>query len=431
MSAPPPEGPQRCPRPPSAGPQRRPGPIPIAGLRGLAAYHVPRHPAPIDLPLHGNEGPPPAPELFATLSDPDLIRRYPSAAKLEALLAARLGGEPAQVLVTAGADEALDRAFRTYVAAGDEVVLPSPTFVMLPHYARVIGAVVRAPSWACEAFPEAEVLAAMNDSTRAVALVSPNNPTGAVIAKEVIVRIARAAPAALMLVDFAYIETADEDPTAEILASTDNALIFRTLSKVWGLAGLRVGYVVGPAWLVKPMRAAGPPYSVSSPSLALAAAHLASGEGAMRAYVAAVRDERARLYEVLLECGARPVHSEANFVFARFASESQAGWFRDGLAALGIGIRVFPGEAGIADGARVTCPGNAAQAERLIAAVRAVTTPSEWSFVKTVDEISAARAAGRVAIALGDPDGPEAQSLLAAGAARVLRLAADMGEVWR
>lgn len=405
------------------------GPIAIAGLRGLAAYHVPRHPAPIDLPLHGNEGPPPSPDLYATLTDPDYIRRYPSSAKLEALLAARLGLEPAQVLVTAGADEALDRAFRTYVSEGDDVVLPSPTFVMLPHYARVVGAVVRSPAWSAEAFPEAEVMAVLGDKTRAVALVSPNNPTGAVISKETILRVARAAPNALMLVDFAYIETADEDPTAEILASVDNALVFRTLSKVWGLAGLRVGYVAGPVALVKPLRAAGPPYSVAAPSLALATAHLASGEGTMRAYVAAVRQERERLYEVLLECGARPVRSEANFVFARFASESQACWFRDGLAALGIGIRIFPGEAGIADGARVTCPGDAAQAERLLSAVRAVTSPSEWTFVASSEEIAAVRAAGRVAIAIGDPS--DAAQLLAAGAARVVRVAEDMGGVWR
>jgi len=407
------------------------GPVAITGLRGLAAYHVPRHPAPIDLPLHGNEGPPPPPELFATLTDTDLIRRYPSAARLEALLALRLGVAPANVLVTAGADEALDRALRTYVAAGDEVILPSPTFVMLPHYARVIGAVVRAPVWSAEAFPEVEVLAALNDKTRAVALVSPNNPTGATIAKEVILRVARAAPNALMLVDFAYIETADEDPTAEILASVSNALVFRTLSKVWGLAGLRVGYVAGPVDLIKPLRAAGPPYSVSAPSLALAAAHLVTGEGTMRAYVAAVRQERTRLYEVLLECGARPVRSEANFVFARFASEAQACWFRDGLAALGIGIRIFPGEVGIADGARVTCPGDAAQAERLIAAVRAVTSPSEWTFVTHAGEIAVARMTGRVAIGIGDPASAEAQALLAAGAARVVRVAEDMGGVWR
>ena len=407
------------------------GPTAIAGLRGLAAYYVPRHPAPIDLPLHGNEGPPPSPELYAALADPDFVRRYPSSAKLEALLAGRLGVEAARVLVTAGADEALDRAFRTYVTEGDEVVLPSPTFVMLPHYARVVGAVVRSPAWSAEAFPEPEVMAALNDKTRAVALVSPNNPTGAVISKEAILRVARAAPNALMLVDFAYIETADVDPTAEILASCDNALVFRTLSKVWGLAGLRVGYVAGPVSLIEPLRAAGPPYSVAATSLALALAHLASGEATMRAYVAAVRQERDRLYEVLLECGARPVRSEANFVFARFASESQACWFRDGLAALGIGIRIFPGEAGLADGARVTCPGDAAQAARLMSAVHAVTTPSEWTFVTNASEIAAVRAAGRVAIAVAEPEGESARGLLAAGAARVVRSAEDMGGVWR
>ncbi len=347
--------------------------VPIPGLQGLSAYHVPKARAVIDLPLHGNEGPPPPAALLATALAPDAIRRYPSASALEAYLAERIGVPQDWVLVTAGADEALDRAFRSYVVAGDEVVLPSPTFVMLPHYARVIGAVINAPAWPGEVFPEAEVVAAIGERTRAVALVSPNNPTGAVIDPEAIVRIAAAAPHALMLVDFAYVETAHADPTRE-LAQLDNVLVFRTLSKVWGLAGLRVGYVIGRPELVRPLRAAGPPYSVSAPSVALALAHLASGEATMQAYVAAVKVERDMLYDIMRECGLAPVRSQANFVFARCGSPARALAVRDGLAALGIGIRAFPGEPGIDDGVRVTCPGNAVDAARLYAAIRAVTS---------------------------------------------------------
>lgn len=404
---------------------------PVPGLRGLTAYHVPRHPAPIDLALHANEGPPAPADLFVRLADPELARRYPSAARLEAVLAERLGVEPGRVLVTAGADEALDRAFRAFVAPGDAVVLPSPTFVMLPLYARLAGAVVQAPPWPAEAFPEAEVRALLAAAPRpkAVALVSPNNPTGAVIPTDTLLGMISAAPDVLMLVDFAYIEVAEHDPTAAVLAH-DNALVFRTLSKVWGLAGLRVGYVVGPAPLIAAMRAAGGPYSVASTSVALALSHLATGEAGMRAYVDAVRRERVPLFEVLARYGARPVRSEANFVFARLASSRATLWLRDGLAALGIGIRVFPGEPGIDDGARITCPGDAAQHARLLDAIAAVLDPARWALVPgTPEAIGAARAQGRVPIALGDPDAPSAHTLLAAGAARVVRSAEDLGAI--
>ena len=401
---------------------------PVPGLRGLTAYHVPRHPAPIDLALHANEGPPVPAALFDSVRDPELARRYPSAARLEAVLAQRLGIEPGRLRVTAGADEALDRAFRAFVAPDDTVVLPSPTFVMLPHYARLAGAVVYAPPWPAEVFPEAAVLDALESGDpkpRAVALVSPNNPTGAVIPTDTLLRIARAAPDVLMLVDFAYVEVAERDPTAEVLA-LPNTLVFRTLSKVWGLAGLRVGYVAGPAPLIAVLRAAGGPYSVASTSVQLALAHLASGEHAMRAYVDEVRRERGPLYERLAEHGLRPVRSEANFVFARLPSEAAAFWLRDGLAALGIGIRIFPGEPGISDGARITCPGDAAQLTRLLDGIAAVMDPSRWSLVsgvEGVEAIRATRARGEVPIALGDPSAPAAHDLLAAGAARVVRSA--------
>lgn len=408
---------------------------PIPGLRGLLAYAVPKHPAPIDLPLHGNEGPAPSPALFSALgANPELLRRYPSTASLEALLARRMGLDPARVLVTAGADEALDRAFRAFLAEGDAVVLPSPTFVMLPHYARLIGARVIAPPWPAEDFPTAAVLDTIDPATRAIALVSPNNPTGAVIPKDTISAIAEAAPHAAIFVDFAYIETAESDPTRELLRHP-NVLIFRTLSKVWGLAGARVGYILGSPEAVTWLRAAGPPYPCSALSLAVAEHQLTSGEATMRAYVDAVRRERGALYDLFVELGTAPVRSQGNFVFVRCGSKSRALWLRDGLAGLGIGVRAFPGEPDIADGVRITCPGDEASFARLVRAVRAVLRPAAkldrtealfglagpaWFFGRTLDDLKHARVVGAVPIGLGDPSTPAAHAMLAAGAARVV-----------
>lgn len=408
---------------------------PIPGLRGLSAYKVPQHPAPIDLPLAGNEGPCPPIDLTGELLrlGPELLRRYPDARPLSAMLAARFGVTPDRLLVTAGADDALDRAFRAFLSAGDTVVLPSPTFVMLPHYARLLGATMVTPSWPAEEFPVEAVEAALEAGPKALALVSPNNPTGAAIPTATLLSLARRAPNTLVMVDFAYVEMADEDPTVELL-ELPNVLVFRTLSKAWGLAGLRVGYVLGDPGLIQVLRAAGPPYAVTAASLALAERHLEHHEAAMRAYVEVVRREREALFDALMRCGTRPVRSAGNFVFARCRSEAQAVWLRDGLASLGIGVRAFPGDPWVADGVRITCPGDREQTERLIHAIEATLAPQDrltrveeldglarpaWFLAKDLVEIALARAKGAVPIAVGDPNEAYAQTLLAAGAARV------------
>lgn len=415
-------------------------PRPIPPLCDLPPYKVPHAAAPIDLWLHGNEGQAPPVALLESLRDPELARRYPSAATLEAELALRLGVPAGWVCVTAGADDALDRVFRSYLASGwgpREVVLPLPTFVMLPHYARICGTTVRTAAWPGERFPEDEVLAALGPDTRAVALVTPNNPTGAVIPIETIHRIGRAAPDALMLVDLAYGEMADADVTKSAL-DLPNALVFRTFSKAWGLAGARVGYVVGRPELLAPLRAVAPPFAVAGPSLWLARERLRTGEAAMAEYVRAVRAERAHLTKVLTDLGASVVPSQANFVFARLPSKARALWLRDGLGGLGIGVRAFPAEAEIADGVRITCPADAAQLERLERALRAVLAPEvriavddpaaiervagkpAWVYARTPEALARARAVGAVPVGLGACDEAERAALFQAGAARIV-----------
>lgn len=409
---------------------------PTPGLRGLSAYKVPQHPAPIDLVLSGNEGPCPPIDLTGELLrvGPEVLRRYPDARALTAKLAARFGVTADRLLVTAGADDALDRAFRAFLSAGDTVVLPSPTFVMLPHYARLIGATMVTPTWAAEDFPVEAVEAALDAGPpRAIALVSPNNPTGAAIPTGTLLSLAKRSPSTLVMVDFAYVEMADEDPTMALL-ELPNVLVFRTLSKAWGLAGLRVGYVLGDPRLIAILRAAGPPYAVTAASLALAERHLDQNEGAMRGYVELVRKEREALFDALARCGTRPVRSAGNFVFARCRSEAQAVWLRDGLASLGIGVRAFPGDPWVGDGVRITCPGNREQTERLIHAIEATLAPQDrlmrvdeldglarpaWFLARDVVEIAYARSKGAVPIAVGDPKDAFSQTLLAAGAARV------------
>jgi histidinol-phosphate aminotransferase len=323
---------------------------------------------PVDLRLDSNEGPAPARGVVKALAriDPEVLRRYPRAAALEAGLARRFSLAPAQVLVTAGADEALDRICRTFLARR-EIVLPVPTFEMLEKYALACGAKVREVPWVRGGFPRAHVLRATSARTAAIAVVSPNNPTGLVASAADLRALSRARPGALLIVDLAYAEFADEDLTAAALA-LPNALVTRTFSKAYGLAGLRVGYVLGPERLVSRLRA-GSPFPVSGPSLALAAARLNEGDRDVRANVRRVRREGERLVATLRRLGARAERSQANFVLGRVRDAASV---RDGLARLGIAVRGWPGRRHLEDALRITLPGDPRAFARLQRALATV-----------------------------------------------------------
>ncbi len=348
--------------------------VPSPGASAVAPYRPrPRRPG-VDLRLDGNEGPGTPRGLLEALArvDPDAVRCYPDAAPLEEMLAARLGVEPGRVLLTAGADEAIDRACRAFLAPGREAVLPEPTFEMLPRYVSLAGGALVTVPWPDGPFPLGAALDAVGRRTAMVVVVSPNNPTGAVATASDLARLSSAAPGAVLLVDLAYAEFADEDLTAAALA-LPNAVALRSLSQAWGLAGLRVGYAAGPARLLGFMRASGGPYSVSGPSIALAGARLRGAGGDPTPYLAAVRRERAALHELLRRLGAEPYPSQANFVLARFGD---AAGTRGGLAALGIAVREFQGQALLAGCLRITCPGDPAAFVRLTTALERVLAPS-------------------------------------------------------
>ena len=346
---------------------------PAQRVAGVAPYQVPRHPAPIDLDLRGNEGAVPDPDLWPATLDPEVLRRYPDPSGVQARLAARFGVRPDRVLVTAGGDDGLDRLCRAVLEPGRTAVLPAPGFEMTRRYARLAGAEVVAVPWPGAAFPVDAVVAACGPDTGLVAVTSPNNPTGAVISRDGLERVCAAARAvgAVVLVDLAYVEFADDDLTPAALAH-DHVVVLRTLSKAAGLAGLRVGCMLGHPTVLGWMKAAGAPYAVASPSLAVAARSLDAGDAAMARFVEDVRAGRARIAAALRAAGCAVVPSQANFVFAR---RSQVGWMADGLAGLGVGVRTFAGQPDLADAVRVACPPSAAGVDRFCAALSAVTAP--------------------------------------------------------
>jgi histidinol-phosphate aminotransferase len=299
------------------------------------------------------------------------LRRYPDASTLEADLARRHGVQPDEVLVTAGGDDAIDRLCRRYLQGGRTLNLTAPTFSMFFHHARLAGGNTCTVPWWSGAYPVAAMADSVGEDTGLVAVVSPNNPTGAVLTPEELTELRRATGDRVLLLDAAYAEFGEIDLTSLAL-SLPQTLVLRTLSKAWGLAGLRVGYLLGPAAILKELRAWGAPYAVAGTSLALARQALGQGDPAMQATITAVRRNRDRLAGLLGELGACPQESQANFILCR---PPRADFLIQGLVALGVSVRGWKDDAELRDRVRITVPACPQEYATLERALRCVLAP--------------------------------------------------------
>lgn len=348
------------------------GPQPIAAVRDIEAYTTPHPPGPIDLELAGNEGrAPPASVLDALAAlDGEALRRYPDLGELRSAIADRHGVSPERVLVTAGGDQAIDLVSRAFLTPGQALCTHTPSFVMIERAARFAGGDVVAVPWHGGAFPVDELLAHAGDATPLVILVSPNNPTGATIDEAAFRQVVEGAAPALVVVDHAYVEFTETDLTA-VAAAYDNAAVIRTLSKAYGLAGARVGYLLGHPRLIEYLRRLRGPYPLSVPSIAAATARLEDDVG-VAPYVDTVRSTRSRLEACLDRLGVDRSDSEGNFVLGRFPDGR---WAFDALAGLGIRTRLFPDRPALADALRITVPDQADDGARVEAALEAAVAP--------------------------------------------------------
>jgi histidinol-phosphate aminotransferase len=358
-----------------------PGPRLRAMFDALSPYATPAPGPAIDLPLDANEGPQPRIDLerLAAGLSPDVLRRYQAPRDLEAQLAEALNTDPANVVVTGGGDDAIDRICRISLEPGRELIYPEPSFEMIARLASLAGAEVRTVPWPGGDYPTGAVLERITSRTGLIAIVSPNNPTGAIATASDIERISAAAPDALLLVDLAYTEFADDDLTSAAL-SLPNAVVVRTFSKAYGLAGLRVGYAATSCpRIATALRAAGLPYPVSSLSLAVAADRLLTRAAFLPMTVATVRAERNSIASALRDLGLRVLPSQANFVLAFAETPARAQWIWRALASLGIGVRRFTTPA-LQCALRISCPCDPAACDRLIESLRVILRPEAVLF---------------------------------------------------
>jgi len=260
-------------------------------------------------------------ERLRTLSGEDLAR-YPVRDLIEPLVAGHLGVRPEELLLTNGTDEAIHLVCETYLEPDEEALIVVPTFAMFEIYAAETGArVISIPAGDDFAFPMEAVLSSITERTRFVAWANPNNPTGAFVRVDDLLRIAQTAPNAAVLIDEAYFEFCGETAVST-WREFPNLFVSRTFSKAYGMAGLRIGVLMGNREQMALLRRASSPYNLNSVALACLPDALADREFVQN-YLADVNAGRSELQSELAAWGIRYWPSRANFVLMYLGENSK------------------------------------------------------------------------------------------------------------
>ncbi|HTC49026.1 MAG TPA: histidinol-phosphate transaminase [Candidatus Aquilonibacter sp.] len=300
--------------------------------------------------------------------DAATLARYPEREPVEAEIAAFLGLNQAQVLLTNGVDEAIHLLCSTYLDPNDEVILVAPTFAMYKLFAQSEGArVIEVLSDQDFYFPAKELLSRINERTRLIAIANPNNPTGTAVDCEVLRQIADAAPYAAILVDEAYFEFHGETMLSRS-EWPENLFVARTFSKAYGLAGLRIGILAGNTAQMGMVRRVASPYNVNVAALAVLLEALRDQQYVDN-YVAEVKRGREQLQQELETLGLRYWSSRANFVLVRIGPTHTE--FVQSLRTRGILVRDRSSDPGCEGCVRLTV-GSTEHVQILIDALRIV-----------------------------------------------------------
>ncbi|WP_425069307.1 histidinol-phosphate transaminase [Reyranella sp.] len=276
------------------------------------------------------------------------LHRYPDGdtANLRKALGRHYGLDPARIVCGAGSDEILNLLVRAYCGPGDELLYSQYGFLMYAINALGVGATpVAAPARDYGSDIDA-LLAAVTPKTRIVCLANPNNPTGTYVTKDDVRRLHAGLPKnVLLIIDAAYAEYVsknDYDSGLELVDQAENVVMTRTFSKIYGLGGLRLGWMYGPAGIVDVMSRLRQPFNVN------AAAQIA-GIAALDdiAHTDASRTNNdiwlPWLSTELTKLGLEPVPSVGNFLLVGFGSKERAVAANDWLMNDGLIPRLVAG----------------------------------------------------------------------------------------
>ncbi|MCW2973977.1 MAG: histidinol-phosphate transaminase [Thermoleophilia bacterium] len=331
--------------------------------------------------LGSNEGPwgplPAAAE--AIIAHVEGLNRYPDGSfhELRSLIAADHGATPEQVVLGNGADSILINLSLSLLEPGDEVVYGWPSFITYPISVRKVGAVpVGVPLDSDYRYDLDAMLAAITDRTRLVYVCNPNNPTGTYVDRARLAAFIEALPEhVLCVLDEAYHEYVVSDDYADGIrefvtgpAARGNVMVLRTMSKIYGLAGLRIGWGVGPANVVRSVDVVRGPFEMNALANAAALASFGARDQ-LEMRVAANEAGRTALEAALREVGLDPIPGAANFVCVPLPEGVTGRAVADALQSIGVIVRPLDGF-GMPDAFRISV-GTPEEIEISIAAIRA------------------------------------------------------------
>jgi histidinol-phosphate aminotransferase len=342
-------------------------PAPRARVQAMMEYHPPlgsRDALRLDFNENTLACSPKVREVLGNISAGSLTR-YPERAPVEAIVASHVGVLAEQLALTNGVDEAIHVLFETFLEADDELLLPVPTYTMYEVYASATDARVVAVQAADDLlFPFERLLAAITPRTKIIAVANPNSPSGSAATREQLMELAQRAPQAVLLVDEAYYHFHGET-VMDLIGTLPNLVVARTFSKAYGLAGLRLGLLAGPAGLMRWIRRVLSPYSVNS--IALACLPPALDDTAyIDWYVSEVLSGRSDFEAALDKVGIPRWPSRANFILVDIGQQHRE--FVRLMRAAGVLVRDRSNDPGCEGRVRVTI-GTREQMEQAITAL--------------------------------------------------------------
>jgi histidinol-phosphate aminotransferase len=343
-------------------------PRPRAVIEGMTGYTPGEQPGPGErvIKLNTNENPyPPSPKVLEAIRavDGERLRRYPSPMSdgFRAAAARALGVTPEMILAGNGSDEILSLVVRAFIAPGEILAYPEPTYSLYPVLAEIgevqVAEVPWGPGWALP------VDALVTSGARAVFFANPNAPSGT-LTPPARVRELAARFEGMVLVDEAYVDFAGESCLA-LLADHPNVVVTRTVSKGYSLAGLRFGWAVAAPATIAQLAKVKDSYNCDVLSIAAATAALEDQDHA-RGTWERVRAERTRLTAELGRRGWQVIPSAANFLLATCPGGDARALYA-ALKARGILVRFFD-RPGLTDKIRITI-GTREQDDALLAAL--------------------------------------------------------------
>jgi histidinol-phosphate aminotransferase len=321
-----------------------------ATIRDVVPYPTERVACDIDLSDNTNLfGAPPAAVRELGAAGHDAITRYPGlhTRQLREALAAYAGVGVDEVVSGCGSDDVIDSAVRAFADPGEALAYSDPTFSMVPVFARVNGLVPVPVPFTADMDIDADALLATG--ARIIYVCSPNNPTGTLASRRALDRVIERAPG-LVILDEAYAEFSGEGRTADAPRHS-RLLVTRTLSKAFGMAGLRIGYGTGGAALVREVEKVRGPYKENAPGERAAARALCEDVEWMRAHAALAVAIRDRFAAALRANEFRPLPSAANFLLVPVP---RAAAVAAEMRSRGVAVRPYSALRGIGDALRIT-----------------------------------------------------------------------------